>query len=69
MRTRSCGTIPAGKLKPREQKVIANGNSFSGIGQLANGNSHSIQDPETTERLGDPLMWGWSGMQTVGNAL
>lgn len=49
--------------------MFANGNSFSNTGQLANGNSHSVQDPESTERLGDRFMWGWSGIQTIGNAL
>ena len=48
-----------------EGNAYANGNSFN----LANGNSHAIQDPESTERLGDPLTWGWSGIQSVGNAL
>lgn len=47
--------------------MTANGNSF-GLG-LANGNSHAIQDPESTERLGDHFMWGWTGFQRVGNAL
>lgn len=47
--------------------MIANGNSF-GLG-MANGNSHAIHDPESTERLGNPLMWGWTGLQKAGNAL
>jgi len=49
--------------------MIANGNSFSNTGQLANGNSSGLQDPESTERLGGPLMWGWNGFQKAGNAL
>jgi len=50
--------------------MISNGNSF-GLPEgnaYANGNSRAIQDPETTERLGDPLMWGWTGFQKAGNA-
>lgn len=49
--------------------MIANGNSFGNTGQLANGNNHSIQDPESAMRLGDRFMWGWNGFQAVGNAL
>lgn len=49
--------------------MIANGNSFSNTGQPANGNSHAVQDPESAFRLGDPLMWGWTGFQKAGNAL
>jgi len=45
--------------------MFANGNSFG----LANGNSHAVQDPDSTERLGFPLMWGWTGFQKPGNAL
>lgn len=48
--------------------MIANGNSFGLSGSSAGGNC-SIQDPESAERLGDLLTWGWIGFQSVGNAL
>jgi len=46
--------------------MIANGNSF---GLSSGGGATGIQDPESTERLGDPLLWGWAGFQKAGNAL
>lgn len=45
--------------------MIANGNSFS----WGDSGSMAIQNPENTERIGDPLMWGWIGIQKAGNAL
>jgi len=47
--------------------MIAHGNSF-GLGPVS-GSSMAVQDPESTERLGDPLTWGWAGFQKAGNAL
>lgn len=48
--------------------MISNGNSF-GLNSSSAGGNCSIQDPESPERLGDRFMWGWSGIQSVGNAL
>lgn len=48
--------------------MIANGNSF-GLSSSSAGGNCNIQDPESTERLGIPLMWGWTGFQRVRNDL
>lgn len=48
--------------------MIANGNSFGLSGSSAGGNC-SLPGPESTEHLGDLLTWGWTGFQSVGNAL
>ncbi len=48
--------------------MVSNGNSFGLNGSSAGGNC-SIQDPESTVRLGDKFMWGWSPIQSFGNVL
>ncbi len=47
--------------------MLAHGNSF-GLG-MSNGQSMAIRDPESAERLGNKLTWGWAGFQSPGNAL
>jgi len=48
--------------------MIAHGNSF-GLDAYGDSGSVAIQNPESAERLGDPLTWGWAGFQKAGNAL
>lgn len=49
--------------------MISNGNSFGLSGSSNFGGNAGVRDPEGTEYLGDPLMWGWNGFQKAGNAL